>query len=908
MDTTFAHPDEEIAHLRAHIEKKKGEAKGFEHRFNKEDITRSIVHSYANTPIEQVVPKERRVTASEEHRLLAWLSPRSTDEQVRMLSQVMADKGIRNAIEMAKKTKDANLEDDFHRFLVQYLLSEHEIKNDVSKEEWKALHMVLYEISLPSAKEENGKGMKEFVSLMEQWYASMQSLSPDPANKEKNYYSLEIALANGSDDIMFYCAIHRDYASIFEKTIIGVFPEIKITECKEDYSIFGNNASVACAYALHSTHSALPIKTYKEMEGDPITVLLSSFTKLKKEGEGLSFQVLIRPTGQSLVKIYTKMLDDLRKGETLKRVIDKQDLLKETFKITGDMLSSMFGGGKTEEALKKTDEKKQGHVDDIAMKYLQSKLEHTLVDTNIRIVASAESQSRADMIIRDMEASFRQFTETNGNSLIFKEISGKSQRDFVYDFTYRLFSESQTLPLNLEEVATLYHFPLYVKDVNQVKTVGATTALAPLDLSQEGVVLGVNKFRSSESTIHFSREDRMRHMYVIGQTGTGKTTILKNMIVQDIAQGDGCCFIDPHGSDIDDILANIPAHRREDVIYFDPSSTARPMGLNMLEFDRQFPEQKTFVVNEMLNIFNKLFDMKVSGGPGFEQYFRNATLLVMEHPESGNTLLEIARVFSDKDFRDYKLSKSKNPLLLQFWQNAGSTTGEQSLQNWTQYVTSKFDVFLSNDIMRPIIAQEKSAFNFREIMDSKKIFLVNLSKGRLGDINSYLLGLIIVGKFLQAALSRVATNERPDFYLYIDEFQNVTTPAIATILSEARKYRLSLTIAHQYIAQLTEEVKGAVFGNIGTVCAFRVGTDDAQYLESQFSPVFTVADLMKVENRRAYIRMLSKGEPKKPFSIETLPPPLGDASQIDKLKELSAMTYGRPKEEVDAEIMRKYML
>jgi hypothetical protein len=332
------------------------------------------------------------------------------------------------------------------------------------------------------------------------------------------------------------------------------------------------------------------------------------------------------------------------------------------------------------------------------------------------------------------------------------------------------------------------------------------------------------------------------------------------------------------------------------------------MGLNMLEYDRNHPETKTFVVNELLGIFDKLFDMKATGGPGFEQYFRNATLLVMEHPESGNTLLDISRVFSDKDYRDYKLSKCKNPLIVQFWQNAEKTTGDQGLQNWTQYVNSKFDVFMSNDIMRPIIAQEKSAFNFREIMDTKKILLVNLSKGRLGDKNAELLGLIIVGKFSQAALGRVDTNVRPDFFLYIDEFQNVTTPAIASILSEARKYRLSLTVAHQYIGQLSEDIKGAVFGNVGSMAIHRVSPEDAKFLESKFAPTFMATDIMKIANHNAYVNMLANGDPKKPFDIFVPFPPRGDITKIDALKELSYLTYGRPADEVTAEIMKKYNL
>jgi type IV secretory pathway TraG/TraD family ATPase VirD4 len=283
----------------------------------------------------------------------------------------------------------------------------------------------------------------------------------------------------------------------------------------------------------------------------------------------------------------------------------------------------------------------------------------------------------------------------------------------------------------------------------------------------------------------------------------------------------------------------------------------------------------------------------------------------MEHPESGNTLLEISRVFSDKDFRDYKLSKCKNPMILQFWQNAEKTTGDQGLQNWTQYVNSKFDVFMSNDIMRPIIAQERSAFDFRQIMDTRKILLVNLSKGRLGDKNASLLGLIIVGKFSQAALGRVDQPDKsknPDFFLYIDEFQNVTTPAIASILSEARKYRLSLTVAHQYIGQLSEDIKGAVFGNVGSMVVYRVSPDDAKYLESKFAPTITANDIMKIANYHAYINMLVRGNPQKPFDVYATPPPKGDRSRIEKIKELSYLTYGKDAEEVNAAIMRKYQM
>ena len=293
----------------------------------------------------------------------------------------------------------------------------------------------------------------------------------------------------------------------------------------------------------------------------------------------------------------------------------------------------------------------------------------------------------------------------------------------------------------------------------------------------------------------------------------------------------------------------------------------------------------------------------------FEQYFRNATMLVIDDPESGNTLLDVSRVMSNKAFRDMKVSRCRNPVVVQFWREvAEKAGGESSLANMVPYITSKFDVFLANDIMRPIIAQEKSSFNFREIMDNKKILLVNLAKGRLGDINANLIGLILVGKILMSALSRVDSlgKDLPPFYLYIDEFQNITTNSISTILSEARKYKLSLNIAHQFIAQLEEGIKDSVFGNVGSMAVFRVGAEDAEFLEKQFAPVFTAKDLMNIDNRNAYLKMLSNGRPVRPFNIETLTPPAGDKENIAKLKELSYLKFGGDRVSIEGEIMRKY--
>ena len=533
------------------------------------------------------------------------------------------------------------------------------------------------------------------------------------------------------------------------------------------------------------------------------------------------------------------------------------------------------------------------------------------METNIRIAVSAKHKGRAGQIMTEIESTFNQFNLVEGNSFQYKRAGGSLKR-LQNAFSFREFSNSAIMPFSLTELSTLVHFPINgILSSPQFKQSQANTAPAPNDMPEEGTVLGINRHRNTERTIHMTELDRMRHLYVIGQTGTGKSKFLTNLIIQDIKQGNGVCMIDPHGTDIEDVLGAIPPEREQDIIYFDPSRMDRVIGLNMLEYDITKPEQKTFVVNELFSIFQKLYGANPeSMGPMFEQYFRNATLLVMEDPDSGNTLMDISRVMADAKYRRMKLEKAKNPVVVQFWREIASKAGgEAALENIVPYIVSKFDVFTANDYMRPIIGQQKSAFNFRQVMDDRKILLVNLAKGRLGEINANLIGMIFIGKILMAALSRVddPTRSFAPFYLHIDEFQNVSTPAIASILSEARKYKLSLTMAHQFIAQLDPHIKDAVFGNVGSLAAFRVGSDDAQFLEQQFAPVFSAKDLMNVPNYNAFIRMLSNGVPTKPFSIATLPPIQSDVSRVELIIKQSAERHGRPREEIENEILARYV-
>ncbi len=901
VPSQFKNPDEEIAYLRSKLLEHEAQMKETGGRLSTPEILKVEVERYKAIPAQKVLTPEHLLSQPEVGSIVLNLAPRATDEKISELLGVFLDKGLRNTLSVLEKMQNPSLDDDFHRFLVQYIASGQDPKDHRRvPEEMKGVDMVLYEISLPTEEGgDKGKSFKELVSAMEQFYAGMLAISDGKDNSNKNYFSLEIALSAESDEIIFYAAVPRERRELFEKQIIGVYPKARLKEQVNDYNIFNNEGASFGMTAEFTETAALPIKTYDQFEADPVQVILSSFSKLKHTGEGAAIQFLIRPAGAKFIERYGKMLDKIRHGMTLKEAVKEQSAAYMVGKKT---LNFVFG------ETKKEDKVKVSHVEEEAIRLISEKIKSTIVEANIRVIASAQTVDRAQGIIKDVISGFHQFTETKGNQLTFDVKKARANNKLFHDFSYRIFRENESLPLNLKELTTLAHFPSSTEGSNQLKTAQAAQAPAPLDLPVSGTLIGINKYRGTETKIYMTPDDRVRHMYVIGQTGTGKTSILKNMIIQDIHNGDGCCFIDPHGTDVQDILAAIPPHRMKDVIYFDPAYTARPMGLNMLEYDIRFPEQKTFVVNELLSIFNKLFDMKTAGGPAFEQYFRNSALLVMEHPESGNTLLDISRVLSDKNYRAYKLSKCKNPLVSQFWANAEKTTGDQGLQNYVPYITNKFDNFLSNEIMRPVVAQEHSAFNFRDIMDNKKILLVNLSKGRLGDINANLIGLILVGKIQMAALSRVDMygQKMNDFYLYIDEFQNITTDSIESILSEARKYRLSLNLAHQYISQIPENIKGAVFGNVGSMAVFRVGVEDAEFLAKQFDPVFTANDILKIENYNAYVKMLSRGIPQKPFNIVTVPPFKGNPEIVNQLKELSYMAFGRDRGEVEAEIAQKY--
>ena len=900
----FTSPQEEIDFLRASLAEKEKSVRAAGLEVRRDDLARETINAYKSLPNEDALHPSVRMPQIERDKIVLRLAPETHDRVMEELLGIVLDRGVKNAISVAEGMGDPHIDDDFHRFLVQYLQAKGSIPGlRESTPLYRTLDMKLFEVTLPEVKEDEKKGLKELLSMMEQFFAGMHSVGLGRENKDRSHFALEIALSNKGEQFVIYAAVPSKKVSLFEKQLLAVQPDAKLVEVPDDYNVFTAGLNTAAgSYAKLAEQDVFPIKTYDSFDHDPMNVILNVFSKMKAEGEGAAIQFVLCPEDDEIIRRLHLTLEDVKRGYSVRtaKSVGRQ-IGKEFLKVGKELV---FGTH--------SKDKKEKKVNDRAVEYITEKLKSTLMATNIRIVASAETRERSEIILGDIESAFNQFTEAGRNSFSWKRARGGDLRELAHKFSYRMFSDSESMPLNLKELSTVFHFPYGINKMPQLKQAKSAGGAVPVEMSSvkpsDAILLGTNSYRGIDTPVYLSREDRMRHFYVIGQTGTGKSVFLKNMIIPDIKNGDGCCFIDPHGTDIQDLLAHIPRERLDDVIYFDPAYMGRPMGLNMLEYDEKYPEQKTFVVNELLAIFNKLFDMKTAGGPAFEQYFRNSALLVMEHPESGSTLLEIGRVMSDKLFRDMKLSHCKSPIIKQFWANAEKTSGEQSLANFVPYITNKFDVFVSNDIMRPVISQQKSVFNFREIMDNKKILMVNLSKGRLGAINANLIGLIIVGKIQMAALSRVDMfgKKMNDFFLYIDEFQNVTTDSIESILSEARKYRLSLNVAHQYVEQLDEKIRDAVFGNVGSMAIHRVSPENAEIFAKQLEPTFGADDIIKLDNLNCYVKMLVNGIPVKPFNSHTPFPPKGNPELIEKIKELSYLKYGRDRAEVEEEIIERY--
>ncbi|MCX6761132.1 MAG: type IV secretion system DNA-binding domain-containing protein [Candidatus Nealsonbacteria bacterium] len=794
--------------------------------------------------------------------------------------------------------------------IFSFLSSKSKEKTNIFSSFDTALFLVMMPKHEISKEEGKQKEEKELIGQMEQIYTDFLYLKKERMVGTPRI-TFEIASCIGGTDISFYVAVPKSMETAFEKYVQGVYPGALIERVPQDYTIFEPAGFTAGSYLKLRETPFLPISTYKNLEKDPLASLTNSLSKIKAE-EGAAIQVVIKSIAsqKKWKKIGDKILSKIKEGKTLNTSIGESSRsgLTEFFIEFVNIFAGQKPKAKKQE---ETDElKSKGlKVDEATIKAIQEKIQKQTFETNIRLITSAQSQERAEEILDHLEGVFGQFSLSSLNGFETARMNKKNLHKLAYDFSFRNFNPNRKMILNVEELTSIYHFPTVHTETPYIKTAKSNVSAPPADLPDKGLnLIGKVAFRGEERKVYFaSRNDRRRHFYLIGQTGTGKSSLLREMIRQDIENGEGVAVIDPHGELIEDVLSYVPKERAEDVVLFEPFDLERPVGLNMLEYDT--PEQKDFAVQEMIAIFYKLFPPEIIG-PMFEHYMRNAMLALMADKDNPGTLVEIPRMFTDEEFMQEKLGKVSDAMVRNFWMKEWKQTTGSTRSDMLGYVVSKVGRFIENEMMRNIIGQSHCGFDLAKIMDEGKIFLANLSKGLTGEVNSSLLGLILVSKMQMAAMkrARVPEEQRKDFYLYIDEFQNFTTDSIATILSEARKYRLNLIMAHQYIPQLRPEIRNAVLGNVGTTGAFRIGAEDAEFLEKQFAPDFSKFDLINLDNFNVILKMMINNKISSAFKMELNRPKEGRASLVEPIKELSKLKYGRPRGLVEAEISERSKL
>ena len=758
-----------------------------------------------------------------------------------------------------------------------------------------------------AAQDKSQQQLQELIARMENVFATFGSLKPQEGlgawlSGRSDHVSCEIVI--DQEKILFYVVTPQKWQAFFEEQIHAQFPFASIDEAN-DYNIFSPTGVILATHLVLRRSSAFALKTYKKLDSDPMNTLTNALAKVEA-GDGACIQLLMRPVDGGWRKYGVRIASQMQQGKKLSDV--------ETGSVWGEVwkvFKSMSSGPKDPNKPDKT--YSLSPLEQEMVKGIEEKAAKAGLETCMRVIVSGKTPDKAQRYMNDILGAFGQFNVYEyGNSL--KKEMPRFQSGIIHDVIFRQFSESHKMVLSTEELASIFHFPLPSTETPKIAWLMSRKAVPPSNIPTEGLLLGVAKYRNHAYDIRMKPADRRRHSYIIGKSGSGKTEFMKGLIKQDIEAGRGVCLIDPHGDFAEEILALVPKERAEDVIFIDPADYDRPMGLNMLEFDPRYPQMKTFVINEMLKIFDKLYDLKATGGPMFETYMRNAILLLMDHPESGNTLMDIPRVLADEEYRNMKLSHCTSVEVHDFWtKEALKAGGEASLQNMVPYITSKLASFIYNDYMRPVVGQEKSAFNMYDAMNEQKIILMKLSKGKVGDLNAYLLGMIMVGKILDGALKRgdMDAKDRKDFYLYIDEFQNFLTDSISVILSEARKYGLNLIIAHQFIGQLTgsggdTKIRDSIFGNVGSMFAFRVGSDDAEFLEKEFAPVFSAYDLVNVEAFTCNAKILIDNTASRPFNFgPRYHPPKPPNELTTLIKELSRRKYGVPRAMVEAALTAK---
>ncbi len=766
------------------------------------------------------------------------------------------------------------------------------------------------------------KDFKEKVAIMEQLYRALFEVRSLTLWQSLHYWifryiTLSFEMYEEKGELAFFVVTEKRLVSIVEKQITAFYPEAEVTpdtapEIRPPGSkMVGYNMTLQKPYMY-------PIRTYEQMQDDPLNDLSNVLSKLEPD-ETACIQVVMRPSFTNKWGKKTRRFASMRfkgkKESWFGTVPVIGPVLGFLFNMASGDTSTMAPGAKSGDSFVRMIQPEEE-----LYKQMGEKAGMSWFHCSVRVFGSGKTWERALDITNNLQVAFNVFRHLYGNTFVnrrmFVEVLPLAWNaplmHWLWKHRLNGTMHKQCL-LTEKELAGLFHFPdsRYNK-IPIIRWIAYKVLPPPPNAPKEGILLGINKHRGVETEIRFKAKDRTRHQYIIGKSGSGKSALLSYQARQDAASGDGLCVVDPHGDLIEDVLAHVPKERAKDVVLFDPSDIERPMGLNLLEATTEAEKDRASL--DAMEIFIKLFGNEIFG-PRIQHYFRNGCLTLMDDEEEGATIIDVPRLFVDDEFQRYKVAKCRNAVVRSFWEHEIAKTGAREKEEMIPYFSAKFGPFITNTTMRNIIGQPKSAFNIREIMDSGKILLINLSKGKIGDINAQLLGLIFVNKVNMAAMSRadIPRDERRRFYLYVDEFQNFITDAFSSILSEARKYELGLIMAHQYIGQLVDKtsayeganskVRDAVFGNVGSIMSFKIGAEDAEYMAKEMAPVLGEQDVIGIPNFHCYVKLNIDNVTSRPFSMGTI---WDESQRSDKraalIKEYSRMKYGRKKVFVDQEI------
>ena len=724
-----------------------------------------------------------------------------------------------------------------------------------------------------------------------------------PNANGKQELAAEQLFASVNGQIRFYVWVPRTLQSFVEGQIYAQYPTVQIHVASEDYTEHEREHSTVYTTELTLTAPEfLPIRTFQTFEVDPLAGITGTLAKLELTGEELWVQVLIRPIADSWQQSADRWITSVKSGHKL------IPGLGGGLQWIGALLEALWkppGQGSDGKKAPELSERDKTRVSEAEKK--ATKLGY---DVKIRLAYLGEDQTSAKLHMQALVGAFKQFNSTNLNG--FRAVKGAFGKEFLDKYRKRAFYGDGYI-LNIEELASVFHLPHTNVETPNIVWASAKTAEPPSKLpvltgsdanDDQISAFGVTNFRGINHQFGMLRYDRSRHVYIIGQTGAGKSGLLELFALSDIFHNQGYAIIDPHGDFAINNMKFIPGSRLNDVVYFNPADTAYPLGFNPLEVTN--PNKKTNIPSEVIGVLKRMFGE--SWGPRLEYILRYTILALLDRPET--TMLDITRMLTDKTFRKETLGYCRDTVVLQFWNVEFASWNDKFVAEAVAPVLNKVGAFTANPIIRNIIGQPKSTFNIRQIMDEGKILIVNLSKGLIGEDNAAILGSFLVTKIQLAAMSRSDIpdiRDRRPFYLYVDEFQNFATDSFATILSEARKYGLNLTVANQYISQMNETVRDAVFGNVGTMISFRVSADDAPILAKQFEPNFEAVDRLQMHNRNFVINMVIGGEKTPAFSARTLELPPSQADNTPHIIEHSRRMYSRSREDVEREITAAIM-